>query len=71
MFDEIVKIDSWRDKTTWWDDHAGEQIKLVGEAVEMKGQLSENLTEIEGKIKRNEESIRKMEGEFTQKIVQL
>lgn len=37
----------------------------------MKGQLSENLTEIEGKIKRNEESIRKMEGEFTQKIVQL
>ena len=45
--------------------------KLVGEAVEMKGQLSENLTELEGKIKKNEESIKKMEGEFTQKIEKL
>ena len=33
--------------------------------------MSENLTEIEGKIRKNEVSIKKMEGEFTQKIVQL
>lgn len=72
VFDEIAKHSGLiHDVTKQLDETIMKVNKLVGEAVEIKSQFSENLTELEGKIKKNEESIKMMEGGFTLKIEKL